>query len=188
MLLVYDAELEIVSAAGTRRVPYDRFHTGYKQMDLAPGEIIARIHLPSRDSWLPAAGGRDYYRKVGTRRAQAIAKVCFAGAIRVEGKVVQDVRIALGSVAPTGSAFPRRRRCGRTLDLDPIAADERTLLSDQAIDESVDARYRARVAGNYSGICMRPPYGSLDSSMADPIDHSESGTSPDVADSTVPRV
>src|SRR5688572_12138165 len=56
VLLVYDAELEIVSAAGTRRVPYDRFHMGYKQMDLAAGEIIARIHLPSRAPWLPPSG------------------------------------------------------------------------------------------------------------------------------------
>ena len=45
-LLVYDAELELVSSAGTRRVPYRSFHRGYKTMDLAPGELITRIHLP----------------------------------------------------------------------------------------------------------------------------------------------
>ena len=51
-LIVYDAELEIVSSRGTRRVPYDRFHTGYKQMDLGADELIARIHLPKRPgSW-----------------------------------------------------------------------------------------------------------------------------------------
>ena len=43
----------------------------------------------------------QYYRKVGTRRAQAISKVCFAGAARMEGGGIADVRIALGSVAPT---------------------------------------------------------------------------------------
>src|SRR5829696_5633587 len=41
-LLVYDAELDIVSVSGTRRVPYLGFHRGYKKMDLAPGELIAR--------------------------------------------------------------------------------------------------------------------------------------------------
>jgi CO/xanthine dehydrogenase FAD-binding subunit len=152
VLLVYDAELEIVSAAGTRRVPYERFHRGYKQTDLAPGEIIARIHLPSRDSWLPASGGRDYYRKVGTRRAQAIAKVCFAGAMRVDGSAIQDVRIALGSVAPTVvRAFATEESLrGRTLDLDTIAAAERTLLSEITPIDDIrsTARYRARVAGN----------------------------------------
>lgn len=95
-LLVYDAELELRSVRGVRRVPYARFHTGYKTMELAPDEIIARIHLPrDRRGWTAT------YRKVGTRRAQAIAKVCFAAAARLDGDVIQDMRLAFGSVAPT---------------------------------------------------------------------------------------
>jgi CO/xanthine dehydrogenase FAD-binding subunit len=94
-LLAYDAELELVSAAGIRRVPYDSFHTGYKTSILLPEEIISRIYLPRRPGWTTT------YRKVGTRRAQAIAKVCFAAAALMDGAVVRDVRIGLGSVAPT---------------------------------------------------------------------------------------
>src|SRR5262245_19626839 len=94
-LLVYDAELELRSIGGLRRVPYDRFHTGYKSMDLAPGEIISHIHLPRRQpTW------RQTYRKVGTRNAQAISKVCLAAAVDVDGNRVRDARVALGSVAP----------------------------------------------------------------------------------------
>ena len=149
-LLVYDAELEIVSAAGTRRVPYERFHLGYKKIDLVSGEIIARVHLPLR-----ADGWRDYYRKVGARRAQAISKVCFAGAIRVErgrGRTVQGVRIALGSVAPTViRAFATEESLrGQVLDPGTIADAERTLLAEIAPIDDIrsTARYRARVAGN----------------------------------------
>src|SRR5262249_40431852 len=69
-LLVYDAELELISTRGTRRVPYDRFHLGYKKMDLAADELIVRIDLPRR-----AHRWRQFYRKVGTRRAQAISKI-----------------------------------------------------------------------------------------------------------------
>src|SRR5204863_4658111 len=59
-LLVYDAELEIASARGSRRVPYERFHLGYKAMDLRADEIIKSITLPrARGSWIQA------YRKVG---------------------------------------------------------------------------------------------------------------------------
>lgn len=95
-LLVYDAELELVSARGARWVPYAQFHKGYKQMDLAPDELIARIRQPrTRSGW------KQYYRKVGTRSAQAISKVCFAGASRRDNGRIADVRIALGSVAPT---------------------------------------------------------------------------------------
>src|SRR4029453_4648254 len=38
--LVYDADIDIVSVRGVRRVPYDRFHLGYKHMDLAPDELV----------------------------------------------------------------------------------------------------------------------------------------------------
>ena len=99
-LLVYDAELELLSPRGSRRVPYADFHRGYRAMDLQPGEIIARIHLPRRRAAAGGAAWRDAYRKVGTRRAQAISKLCFAGALRVEGDLVADVRLAWGSVAP----------------------------------------------------------------------------------------
>jgi CO/xanthine dehydrogenase FAD-binding subunit len=95
-LIAYDAELELVSMNERRRVPYADFHLGYKQMRLRAGEIIASVILPPRgDGW------RDSYRKVGTRRAQAISKVCLAAALRTTDGVIADVRLALGSVAPT---------------------------------------------------------------------------------------
>ena len=95
-LLVYDAEIEIVSASGVRWIPYQQFHSGYKQMDLRPSELIRRIRLPRNNyPW------KQYFRKVGTRRAQAISKVCFAAAARMDAGRMSDVRIVLGSVAPT---------------------------------------------------------------------------------------
>jgi CO/xanthine dehydrogenase FAD-binding subunit len=106
-LLVYDAELELLSARGARWAPYAQFHKGYKQLDLAPDELIARIRLPRRMSSdvgaqhaAPGNSWKHYYRKVGTRRAQAISKLCFAGAVRMANGGVADARIALGSVAP----------------------------------------------------------------------------------------
>jgi CO/xanthine dehydrogenase FAD-binding subunit len=95
-LAVYEAEIELVSTGGIRRLPYRAFHTGYKQMQIRPDELIARIFLPRM--W---DAEKSYYRKVGTRRAQAISKVCFAGAIRLDGERIAGARIALGSVAPT---------------------------------------------------------------------------------------
>jgi CO/xanthine dehydrogenase FAD-binding subunit len=95
-LLVYDAELELVSSHGSRTVAYKDFHTGYKQSLLRADELIARIHLPrNKGTW------KQHYRKVGTRRAQAISKVCFAGAADVREGHIKDVRIAFGSIAPT---------------------------------------------------------------------------------------
>jgi CO/xanthine dehydrogenase FAD-binding subunit len=94
-LLVYDAELELVSARGTRWLPYQGFWKGYKKIELRNDELIRSIRL-ARDKIYPAY----FYRKVGTRRAQAISKVCFAAAARLDAGRIADVRIALGSVAP----------------------------------------------------------------------------------------
>src|SRR6476660_1907029 len=94
-LLVYDAEIELLSTRGSRWLPYNGFHTGYKQMAIAPDELLARIRLPRT-----TIGASHYYRKVGTRKAQAISKVCFAGLARIDQGHIEDVRIALGSVAP----------------------------------------------------------------------------------------
>ncbi len=94
-LLAYDAALELLSASGSRWVSYEGFHTGYKQMIIRPEELLARIRLPRTTKNL-----KQYYRKVGTRKAQAISKVCFAAVVQTSGEQIEDVRIALGSVAP----------------------------------------------------------------------------------------
>lgn len=95
-LLAYDAEVELVSTNGSRWVNYDGFHTGYKTTIMQPNELVRAVRLPRKTK-----GAKQYYRKVGTRRAQAISKVCFAGLIRGNDRQITDVRIALGSVAPT---------------------------------------------------------------------------------------
>ena len=69
-------------------MPFAAFYTGYRASVRRPDELIVAIEIP------PVAG-RQWWRKVGTRRAQAISKVMLAG---VRG---DTVRVALGAVAPT---------------------------------------------------------------------------------------
>ena len=94
-LLAYDAEVELVSINGTRRVPYQTFHTGYKQTVMHADELLSRVYLPRTTS-----GATQYYRKVGTRKAQAISKVCFSGLARMKDGTIDDIRLAFGSIAP----------------------------------------------------------------------------------------
>ncbi len=147
-LLVYDAELELASIRGRRRVGYDRFHTGYKAMDLARDELIVSVSLPRTDPFSKAS-----YRKVGTRGAQAISKICFAGVVRLKPEgVIEDVRIAFGSVAPTvvraraaESVLRGSRPDGRLL----AAAREALATDIKPIDDiRSTASYRLKVAGN----------------------------------------
>ena len=145
-LLVYDAELDIASARGRRRVPYSRFHTGYKQMDLSPDELIVGVLLPRRRGWI------HHYRKVGARRAQAISKICLAAGVLMDAGRIADVRLAFGSVAPTvvrATAAENRLR-GADLAPDRIDAALAALPVDLTPIDDVrsTASYRARVARN----------------------------------------
>jgi CO/xanthine dehydrogenase FAD-binding subunit len=158
-LLAYDAELELVSASGARWVPYTGFHTGYKQMNLRPDELIARIRLPRNlrsTGWEGTAsapeGSRHYYRKVGTRKAQAISKVCFAGVAQFEGGRIREIRIALGSVAPTPVRCAKTETLLRGQELTPAllkrAQDEIAREISPIDDFRSTARYRSRVTQN----------------------------------------
>jgi CO/xanthine dehydrogenase FAD-binding subunit len=147
-LLVYNAELEVVSASGSRWVPYHGFWTGYKKTGLRAEELIRRIRLPrTANEWK-----YSYYRKVGTRRAQAISKVCFAATARMDAGRVADLRIALGSVAPTVLRALETEQVLRGEQLTPavLAAAQRVLAREIApIDDlRSTARYRRRVAQN----------------------------------------
>ena len=145
-LLAYDAELELVSKRGSRRVPYDRFHTGYKKMDLAPDELIRAIHLPRR------AGRRHFYRKVGTRRAQAISKVCIAGVIELDRNTITQARIAIGSVAPTviRARHAEAAVTGKPLTRQTVDAAISIVPTDISPIDDIrsTARYRAAVSAN----------------------------------------
>jgi CO/xanthine dehydrogenase FAD-binding subunit len=97
VLSVADATVVLSSAAGERRVPFNSFYTGYRTSVRRPDEIIVAIEVPRIE-------GRQYWRKVGTRRAQAISKVMCAA---LRGP---EVRVALGSVAPTVLRLRRTER------------------------------------------------------------------------------
>ncbi len=97
VLLAADAELVLGSVDGERRVAADEFWTGYRQTARRPDELLLRVEVPL------VAGRTVRFRKVGTRRAQAISKVVLALAWRTVGAEAawHDVRVALGSVAAT---------------------------------------------------------------------------------------
>ncbi len=93
-LLVYDAAIELVSAAGSRTLPYASFHSGYKRSLLRPDELVLAIHLPRR-----FAQHASSLRKVGTRKAMAITKVALAATAIVQDNHVHEIRLAAASLA-----------------------------------------------------------------------------------------
>ena len=146
-LLVYDAEIELASVHGKRRVPYAEFHTGYKRTVLEKDELVYAIHLPRR-----FAQHRQYLRKVGTRRAMAISKVALAATALVENGSVREIQVAAASLA----AFPVRLYrtedavCGSSASPAVIQAARRALLAEVVPIDDIrsTADYRKCVAAN----------------------------------------
>lgn len=146
-LLVYEAELELVAANGARWIPYQNFHTGYKQMVLRSDELIKAIRLPrATANWI------QHSRKVGTRKAQAISKVCIAVLANIDDNTIHDIRLAFGSVAPVPMRCVQIEAVlrGRSIDRATIAVARAALTDEIApIDDlRSTAEYRLRVAAN----------------------------------------
>jgi CO/xanthine dehydrogenase FAD-binding subunit len=146
-LLVYEAELILVSARGERRVPYTNFHVDYRKTRLAPDELIQAIHLKRCFS--------EYYaqaRKVGARSAQAISKVCLAALGKLANGAIEDVRLAMGSVAPVPLRLSATEQVlkGKRIDRSVIEFAKTTAAGEiRPIDDiRSTTRYRAAVAGN----------------------------------------
>src|SRR5580693_580453 len=146
-LLVYDAELILVSVRGDRRLPYASFHTGYKKTLLAADELLQAVCLPRRFT-----GYFSHARKVGARNAQAISKVCIAALGRIADRVVDDVRIAMGSVAPVPLRLTETEQTvkGKVIDFDLVSLARKAAAAEiRPIDDiRSTARYRTAVAGN----------------------------------------
>ena len=96
VLAAYDAELEIGSSRGTRTVRFNEFYTGYRSTVLQSDELLLSVRIPKLRE-----DERDFFWKVGTRRAQAISKTVLATRARMTGNVLEMISIGVGSVAPT---------------------------------------------------------------------------------------
>jgi CO/xanthine dehydrogenase FAD-binding subunit len=135
VLAVAEATVVLRSADRERRVPFGSFYTGYRQTVMRPDELILAVEVPPVE-------GRQWFRKVGTRAAQAISKVVMA-AVRAP-----QPRIALGSVAPTVVRVPRTEAV--LAGGGSLAEAQATLTEEiQPIDDlRSTAAYRRRVSAN----------------------------------------
>lgn len=137
VLAVADATVVLASAEGERRVPFNTLYTGYRTSVRRPDELIVAIEVPAVD-------GVQWFRKVGTRAAQAISKIVMAGVRRVGAAP----SIAIGSVAPTVVRLPRTEAA--------LASGAGLLEAQRILGEEIhpiddlrsSAEYRLRVAQN----------------------------------------
>ncbi|WP_413289077.1 FAD binding domain-containing protein [Bdellovibrio sp. HCB337] len=146
-LLAYDADIILLSTKGYRVLSYKYFHQAYKQADLRPNEIIMAVRLKREQNIT-----HDYYRKVGTRSAQAISKVCMAATASVNRGKIEWVRIGLGSVGPIPLRPTKTEHFlfQKELTFDNIKEARKMLLTEITPIDDIrsEAMYRREVAGN----------------------------------------
>ncbi len=154
---VMDAELELASSRGSRRIPISDFILGPGKTVLGADEIIHSIHVKKPlPTW-------SYWRKVGTRRANALTKLSVAAAARIANGRIGNFALALGAVAPTivRSSSAEKLINGVSVS-DWLTADASSRISAIYIealapyitpidDQRSTARYRRKVALNLIG-------------------------------------
>ena len=147
VLLAYDAEVTLISARGSRTLPYRKFHRAYKETALEPDELLHSITM-SRNLY----GYKSYIRKVGTRNAQAISKVALAALAQMNDGRIEDILLGAASLReyPTRLIAAEQSLAGQTITSLTIAAARAAVLTEaRPIDDiRSTAKYRATVAAN----------------------------------------
>ena len=148
-LLVTGGSVVLASVSGTREVPLDRFWTAYRRIDARPDEIIVAFRLPKKGK------AQERFRKIGTRRAQAISKVMAASRIFVEKGRIQSVAIALGSIAPTPVRLSEVEALLAGQKPTPALIDEAEKLAQASVRPIADIRSTAEYRRWASGRLVR---------------------------------
>jgi xanthine dehydrogenase FAD-binding subunit len=150
LLYVYNTKLLLRSVNGDRVVAISDFIQGPRRVGRKHHEILAEIILPS----VLKEGAHVVFEKVGNRNADAIAKVSFAGYIRINDARIDDVRFAFGAVGPTmvRSIDIEKKLVGKTIPLADADIAQVMAAFNQIIspidDQRSTATYRKTVALN----------------------------------------
>ncbi len=112
-LLVLEAEVELASAAGRRRLALADFITGVRRTARAPDELVVALHLPQ-----PPAGSGGAFVKLGTRTSLVISIAMVAAVVRLDGGRIAEARLAVGACSPVARRLPgwEAALVGRTAD------------------------------------------------------------------------
>ncbi len=128
-LLALDAEVELASASGVRRLPLARFITGNRRTERRVDEIMTAILVPEN-----SAGGRSCFLKLGARRYLVISIVMVAARIAAEDGRVAAARVAVGACSAVAQRLP---------DLERALVGERAA---PGLGQRIEARHLAPLA------------------------------------------
>jgi CO/xanthine dehydrogenase FAD-binding subunit len=164
-LLAMDADIELASAAGERRVPLAQFITGNRKTARRPDELLTAIRIPR-----PAGGTQSAFLKLGARRYLVISIVMVAATVEPdERNQIHRARIAVGACAP---AAQRLRALESALNGLPIDAGLATLVCAEHLAQALapidDVRASAAYRNGAALTLVRRALGELGATMGAP--------------------
>ena len=147
VLLALDAQVSLASTRGERQVPYGEFCTGYRRTVMEPDELIVSVSIP-----IFSDRTFQYWRKVGTRKAQATSKVMLAGVGETTCNRVTLVRLGIGAVADRPIRLKDVEQLLLSKELDHSQVEQARTLTLRSLNPIDDLRstadYRRWVAAN----------------------------------------
>ena len=147
-LYLLDAKLELVSVQGYRLVPIQEFILGVKKISKKENELIKEIFIPHHDDL------NTYWKKVGSRAAESISKITFAGGYEIEDGRIKDLRMAFGSVGITVIRRPEIEKKYIGMTVEELHSHEDELVKEMSkfvtpiTDQRSTKEYRFKVAMN----------------------------------------
>ncbi|NHZ98415.1 xanthine dehydrogenase small subunit [Massilia sp. CCM 8734] len=146
-LIALGARVVLRGAAGERELALEELYLGYQKKDLQAGEFVQAVRVP-----LPRAGVRFRTYKLAKRFDQDISAVCAAFALRFDGDVVSEARIAFGGMAATPKRAARTEAMlvGQAWSEATVDAAMAMLAQDYAplSDMRASSQYRMKTAQN----------------------------------------
>ena len=134
--LALDAEVELVSYAGSRWVPLDAFFMGVRKTVIKENELLSAVRFT-----VPDKNTRHAYYKLGLRKADAISVISVAVSLEISpNNVCKKARIALGSVAPRPLRAKEAESQLEGKEITPGLAGEAAKLAVKAVSPISDIR------------------------------------------------
>jgi len=146
VLYALGAEIELATEKSMRRMLLSDFITGPGKTELRADELMTAIRIPVHKETV------SFYKKVGTRKANALSKLSCAGLLSVENGTISDMRLAVGAVAPVVVRSAELEKSIQGMNIDKFSENEESLFqaySDLIVpidDQRSTAEYRKTVA------------------------------------------
>jgi CO/xanthine dehydrogenase FAD-binding subunit len=117
-LLALDAEVEIASRRGARRIALAAFITGNRRTVLAPDELVVAVHVPR-----PAGPVRSAFKKLGARRYLVISIAMAAATLECDRERIVSAKVAVGACSAVAQRLPALERELADAPIDPSIVD-----------------------------------------------------------------